>query len=443
MQKSLLYKSIGILALILLMSMALGFVNDLIIERQQRQATVENNIAKSSTQAQTVTGPILIIPYTEHYTETVGKDKEAKVIEHQDEGLFYLLPSTMEVTGDFAHNYKKLGLFKALMYQFNGAISGTFNLNKIKIQTQHRNGNIRLGDAKLVIGLSDTRGIEGQPVLHWGSQTLPLKQGTQVSLLNTGIHADLGNIQSEQSSIKFKLNLHLRGMQQFNLIPIADNNHVRLRSSWQHPHFDGNFLPDTASQHIDSKGFSAQWETSSLASNIQEKLLTGLSHNAGNLTLEAISVGFVEPVNIYSMSDRATKYGLLFIGLTFAGFFIFELMKQLRIHPAQYTLVGLSMAVFYLLLISLAEHIGFGPAYLIASLACIGLIGYYLTNVMQSSRYGVAFSAKLGLLYATLYGILISEDNALLMGALLIFSLLTLTMVLTRKVNWYALTNNQ
>ncbi|WP_029147471.1 cell envelope integrity protein CreD [Methylophilus sp. 5] len=442
MQKPLLYKSLGILALILLMSLALGYVNDLIIERQARQASVENNIAQSSTTEQTLTGPILMIPYTEHYTETIGSGKDSRTIERKEEGRVYLLPNTLDLAGDFAHHYKQRGIFKALMYRFNGDIAGTFNLDQIKVQTRHQNGNIHYGQTTLAIGLSDTRGIDGQPVLQWGNQTLPLKQGTQLSLLDKGIHADLGSIKPEQASVPFKLNLHLRGMQAFNMTPLADKNTVRLHSAWQHPHFDGHFLPEAASQRISNKGFEAQWEVSSLASNIQQKLITNLNRPSGSLALETISVGFVEPINIYSLSDRATKYGLLFIGLTFAGFFIFEVMKQLRIHPAQYTLVGLAMAIFYLLLISLAEHIGFAYAYLIASMACISLIGYYLTNVMQNIRYGMVFSIKLSLLYATLYAILVSEDNALLMGSLLIFSLLVFTMVITRKVDWYALSNS-
>ena len=156
--------------------------------------------------------------------------------------------------------------------------------------------------------------------------------------------------------------------------------------------------------------------------------------------LETLSIGFVEPINVYSQSDRATKYGLLFIGLTFAGFFIFEVLKNLRIHPAQYTLVGLSMAMFYLLLVSLAEHIGFAYAYLSASAACVLLLGYYLSFALQSTFNGFLFASLLTALYSALYGILKSEDNALLMGSLLVFTLLALVMVVTRKVDWYALT---
>ena len=153
--------------------------------------------------------------------------------------------------------------------------------------------------------------------------------------------------------------------------------------------------------------------------------------------LESLSVGFVEPINAYSQSDRATKYGLLFIGLTFAGFFLFEILKSLRIHPAQYTFVGLAMTLFYLLLISLAERIGFAYAYLSASAACIGLLGYYLSYVLKSKANGFIFASMLTALYGALYGILASEDNALLMGSLLVFGLLALVMIITRKVDWY------
>ncbi|MFD1122868.1 cell envelope integrity protein CreD [Methylophilus flavus] len=442
MQKPLLYKSLGILGLILLMSLAIGYVNDLIIERQARQASVESDIARSSTAAQTLTGPILIIPYTEHYTETQGSGASQTDVEYKDERRVYLLPSALNLSGGFTHHYKQRGIFKALMYGLNGDLSGSFNLDQIKLEPQRKGGKLVMGHPLLAIGLSDTRGIDGQPVLNWDGQKIALKQGSQLPLLSNGIHADLGSLRPEQHTVDFKLNLHIRGMQKFDVIPLAEKNIVQLHSSWQHPHFDGNFLPDASSQKIDQHGFQAKWEISSLSSSIQETLLTKLDQRSESISLEAISVGFVEPINIYSLSDRATKYGLLFIGLTFAGFFIFEVLKQLRIHPAQYAMVGLAMAVFYLLLISLAEHIGFAYAYVIASLGCISLIGYYLANVMKNARFGLVFSFKLGLLYATLYGILISEDNALLMGSILIFSLLAFTMIVTRKVDWYALSHH-
>ena len=216
-------------------------------------------------------------------------------------------------------------------------------------------------------------------------------------------------------------------------------------------------MPDAATQKITPAGFEAQWAISSLSSSNQATLNGLLSQrwdarpvtsnnqndNAAHLSnaLESLSIDFIEPINVYSQADRATKYGLLFIGLTFAGFFIFEILKQLRIHPAQYTLVGLAIALSYLLLISLSEHIGFAFAYLVANLACVALLGYYLSNVLRSKAHGLMFAGLLTALYSALYGILASEDNALLMGSLLVFGLLALTMIITRKVDWYQISS--
>ena len=147
----------------------------------------------------------------------------------------------------------------------------------------------------------------------------------------------------------------------------------------------------------------------------------------------------MDPVDVHTQADRASKYGILFVVLTFTGFLLFELVRQLRIHPLQYLMVGLALAIFFLLLVSLSEHIAFWKAYLVSTLACIGLQAVYLAHVLGRWTRGLGFAALLGLLYGALYGLLVSEDNALLMGSLLLFGLLALAMVFTRRVDWYAL----
>ena len=156
-----------------------------------------------------------------------------------------------------------------------------------------------------------------------------------------------------------------------------------------------------------------------------------------------MAVALVDPVNIYTQADRASKYGLLFVILTFVGFFMFELIRELRIHPIQYGLVGLALAIFFLLLVSLSEHIAFVQAYLVASVACIGLLAFYLTAVLRSTARGLGFAAMLATLYAALYGLLMSEDNALVLGAGLLFVILAAIMVITRKVDWYQLSGGR
>lgn len=462
MNRPFIIKVLGVFLLITLMSWAVSYINSIILERQSRQQQTKQDIARSSAGSQSIVGPILAVPYTEEYVEyaeeqTNSGQKVKKPVIRRDTSTRYYLPETLELNGGFSNEYKKLGIYKALMYQLGGSIKGDFRIPaNFNINPAHKDGKITYHAAYVSIGISDTRGINGKPDFTWNKQSFKFEQGSSISALGNGIHVMLGDIAAEtEQLIPFEFKLNLRGMEDFNFMPIAENNKIALQSSWQHPHFNGSFLPDASTQKITPAGFEAQWAISSLSSSNQATLNnllnqqwnTAASTNPTNAaypaaaqaanSLESLSIGFVEPINVYSQSDRATKYGLLFIGLTFAGFFIFEILKNLRIHPAQYTLVGLAMALFYLLLISLSEHIGFATAYLVASLACVILLGYYLTHALKSKSNGIMFAGLLTALYSALYGILASEDNALLMGSLLVFGLLALTMIITRKVDWY------
>jgi inner membrane protein len=248
------------------------------------------------------------------------------------------------------------------------------------------------------------------------------------------------------TSLKFTL----EGTESLAIAPLAKRNVIRIASPWPHPLFNGDFLP--RNRDINDKGFRAEWEISSLATNAQAQYLGGArvpgmapagsvdaEHMDQAVTgLDAIGVSLVEPVNIYTQADRASKYGILFVVLTFVGFFMFELIKQLRIHPIQYGLVGLALAIFFLLLVALSEHIEFGQAYLAASVACIGLLGYYVSHVLRSLLRGLGFAAMLATLYGALYGLLISEDNAMVLGAGLLFLILAAIMIVTRKIDWYS-----
>jgi len=455
MNRPFIFKVLGIFLLTILMSWAVSYVNSLIIERQSRQEDVKRNIAQSSAGTQTMIGPVLAVPYTEEYTEyneefNAAGIKILKPISKRASSVAYYLPENIELTGGFSNEYKKLGIYKALMYQLGGMVKGNFKLPaNLNITPSHDDGRITFQPAYIALGISDTRGISGQPNVTWNKQDVKFEQGSGIESLGNGIHATVGIVTAEMAqNIPFEFNLNLRGMENFKFSPIAETNKISLQSSWRHPHFSGSFLPDAATQKITPAGFEAHWEISSLSSSNQAAINNTLTKhwdtapNTSNksmagVDIESLSVSFVEPINVYSQADRATKYGLLFIGLTFAGFFIFEILKQLRIHPAQYTLVGLSMALFYLLLTSFSEHIGFAWSYLAASSSCVTLLGYYLSHVLKSKMHGFVFSTMLITLYGALYGILASEDNALLMGTLLVFGLLALTMVVTRKVDWY------
>jgi inner membrane protein len=224
-----------------------------------------------------------------------------------------------------------------------------------------------------------------------------------------------------RAALPFSFTLELAGSEALALAPKGADTAVAMRADWPHPSFQGRFLP--ATHDIGANGFTANWRVSRFA--------------AQSARDEAIAVSFIEPVGLYQMLERASKYGFLFIGLTAAAFMLLELLRRLAIHPIQYALVGLALAMFFLLLTALSEHIGFGAAYALATAACVALISAYLVRI--SKAVALFFGSSLTALYGVLYALLQSEDYALLGGSLLLFALLAAVMLGTRRVDWYRL----
>jgi len=236
-----------------------------------------------------------------------------------------------------------------------------------------------------------------------------------------GLHVPLPELSAAPARLDFSFSLELGGSEAFAIQPLGGDTAVAMRADWPHPSFQGQFLP--LRHELGAAGFSAQWKVSRYAAQDKEQL----------------AVSFVEPAGLYQQLERASKYGFLFIGLTFAAFLLLELLRRLAIHPIQYALVGLALAMFFLLLTALSEHIAFGAAYAAATAACVSLVSAYLVRVLGSARIGLAFGAALAAVYAMLYALLRAEDYSLLGGALLLFGLLAAVMIATRRVDWYAL----
>jgi inner membrane protein len=225
---------------------------------------------------------------------------------------------------------------------------------------------------------------------------------------------------------------------------------MELTSNWPHPSFGGRFLPN--SREIDGNGFKAKWQLSALASSARQELLadaglcgfneslaTQPEHVERGGCVETFGLNFMDPVSVYTLSDRATKYGILFIVLTFVGVGLVEILHRQRVHPIQYLLVGCALSVFFLLLVSLSEHLSFAWAYGLASAACSMLLGFYGSFVLRGAKAGCVFGCSIATLYATLYALLQREQTALLLGSLLLFVVLAVIMFITRRIDWYAL----
>jgi len=447
MHKALLWK-IGLIFLVgLLLQLPLESVRSLVAERKSLRDGVVAEIGRSASEAQKIAGPVLYVPWTRRSVESTtitddsGHTRTARK-ERVERGHIALLPHTLAIDGAIELQEKHRGLYKAHLYTLRGTLEGSFTLPPA-LGVSPGAGTLEWGRAQLVLGVSDTRGIREPVLVEWnGAEAQVDPGGLEAAALPSGVHADLGALAATSAKAstvnKFKISLTVLGTERLDLVPVGATTSVALASTWPHPSFAGRLLPD-AGTRVGKDGFAARWRTSHFATNLAQVYERCLqSRQCEPFVNHTLAVSFFQPVDLYHTVERSLKYGFLFIGLTFAAFFLFEILKRLAIHPLQYALVGCALAVFFLLLISLSEHLGFSSAYAIAAGACVTLLGYYVRHMLKSARLGAAFATALALLYGLLYVLLRSEDHALTMGSLLVFACLATAMIATRKVDWYA-----
>ncbi|MFC3717176.1 cell envelope integrity protein CreD [Luteimonas soli] len=434
------FKIVMVLALTLAILVPLTMIRGVIHEREGYRAEAVANVARSTAGRQSFAGPVLVVPYRE-LVDVVERDKYGveHTVQRTEQRQWVFFPKTLDVGGTVEPRVRRSGLYEVRVYEWRGHAQAEFDVRIPADEDPARGRSI--GTPRLGYAIGDVRGLRGKPRLRVDGRDVPVLQGLDEEG-GDGVHARLPVPRAgTRLELKSRFDFDLAGTEALDVVPLGDSNHIELDSPWPHPSFVGTLSPGTLDVRDD--GFSARWELPALAANTQAQYLRqireGGKGGAVRGDVDRISLQLIEPVDVYTQADRATKYGLLFVALTFVGFFMFELIKQLRIHPIQYGLVGLALAIFFLLLVSLSEHIEFGWAYLSASVACIGLLGFYLCAVLHSVLRGLGFATMLATLYAALYGLLVSEDNALVLGAGLLFVILAAIMVLTRKVDWYRL----
>lgn len=433
MQKTLFLKlaAIGLISLLLLIPLSL--IENQIVGRSQRQAEVIDNIAQSAAGPQTLVGPMLFIQYQREESSDDEKPNKRRWLSTQS---LLLPPQQLNIGGQTQVETRYRGIFHGQLFHLALNLEGSFEL-PASFSAQESKPMLS-PRAYLVLAVSDLRGVDNASAVSINGTVHRLTTGKTLEGLSSSIagevmYADLGPLSAVPGNFKLSLPLSLTGTQRIGIAPVGENNNVTLKSDWPHPSFGGRFLP--RSHRIDDKGFEAYWQISHLSRNLGRALTAGRD----GTPKEALQVELMEPVNIYLLAERAVKYGILFVLLSFSGFFLSEALGGAPIHPMQYLLVGLALAIFFLLLIALSEHLDFAWSYLVSALACIGLISTYLSGALGGWRKGFAYGAGLTGLYGVLYGILHSEDNSLLLGSLLLFLALGSTMLGTRKLDWYRL----
>ncbi|MFC1848911.1 cell envelope integrity protein CreD [candidate division CSSED10-310 bacterium] len=429
-------KAIMVLVLTLLLLIPLDLIDSLIEERKDRQVSANFEVRDQWGTEQSLTGPILRIPYRKHLEDNNGFLSKTFTA--------YFLPDTLSVTGTISPEIRYRGIYKIVVYQAVLNISGEFI--KPDFATLEGDGiAVQWQAAVLEIGLENPRGIRQEPVLQLaGIDYKPIPTVLSSDLLSAGFHVPNLDwiLETEETKIPFSITLKLQGSDRLNIIPVGTSTAVSLSSTWSNPSFDGAYLP--VQRTITEQGFSAHWYVSYLNRNFPPQWKTESKRGVHQTIHTAFKnsnfgITLLVPVDFYQMSTRSTKYGILFLSLTFISIILFEVHYKLDIHPMQYLLVGLALCLFYLLLISLSEQVGFLLAYLIASGATISLIGAYIHSAVKKVTVTIINFLVTASLYGYLYILLQLQDYALLVGSIGLFMILALVMFLTRKINWYLL----
>ena len=417
-------KLIIIIGLIVLLLIPIFMIQNLIDERSELQQQVQVDIAKSSSDEQQVIGPFIHAQYLETVTVD-GKTSEQLM-------NMTLLPESLNVSSNLATFEKYRGIYKALLYRSQNQFEGRFKTSALAVLADKK-----IKRLNLILAISDIRGIGQGSHINVNERSYELLPGTQLDQLPQGIRVELDYEAIRKSEVlPYQIDLNLQGMRQLSFAPVGKNSSLTMQADWPHPSFVGDYLPIESS--ISARDFSASWQTNYFATNLKELFNQCLFRNECTLFKQRnMGVNLVDSVNHYLKNYRASNYAILVIVLIFASFFLLEVLRDEPIHPVQYGFVGLALAVFYLLLISLSEHLGFNIAYLLSALASAILLSVYVAGMLKNSKHGGLFLCGVLFLYSLLYGLLSAEDYALLMGSVLVFVVLSLIMLLTRRVNWY------
>jgi len=429
---------IGFLTLLLLIPSFM--VQDLITERKNRQQEVIREISDKWSGSQLVQGPILVLPYK---TTVMEKDSDTQKNSSQEILTnIYILPENLNISSKANPELLHRGIFDAVVYTSQIKVSGTFSQLELK-KSGIDPAMIQWEQAKVDIGLSDLKGLKNNPVIRLGNQNYEVEPDfTSLKLFSNNL-VILPNLSLEKSTaLNFSFDLDLRGSERLSFLHLGKNTTVKIEGEWKDPSFTGRYLPDERS--LSGKAFSAtwkmpyynrpypqQWIEENTVLNTTDRQIQG-SNNSDSRAV--FGVDFLLPVDQYQKTIRTAKYAFLVILLSFLSLFFTELLIKQRVHFLQYILIGAAMTIYYILLLSLSEQLGFNLAYVIASAATASLIGTFIWSLLKNRKVALVFTSILTMFYSFIFVILQLQDLALLVGSIGLFLIVALLMYLSQKI---------
>lgn len=421
-------KALIIAGLMVFLLIPTVLINNLVSERQLRQDEAFKEVSSKWAETQTLAGPFVTIPYVEYVKDSSNTVKKIRQYIH-------LLPDQLIIDGTISPEKRYRGIFEIVVYNSNLNFKGSFsNLTSFNIDVPR--ANILFDQAFVSFGITDLRGIKENVQLHWNNETKNFNSGVETSdIIQSGINIpiQLNAADTLNTISNFSFNLNLNGSQFLYFTPVGKETIVNITSNWKTPSFSGSFLPDK--RKIGDTGFNASWKVLHLNRNFPQIW----RNSEYEINTSAFGISLIVPVDNYTKTDRSIKYAILIIGLTFLTFFFLELINNKPVHPLQYILVGFALCVFYILLLSISEHINYNLAYLIASVMTIALISWYSASILKDKKLAALVTGDLVILYGFIFCIIQLEDYALLMGSFGLFIILAVVMHFSKKIDWAGL----
>jgi inner membrane protein len=444
-RSKLLVKGFIIGMLVLLLLIPTYYVQNLIQEREARQKEAITEVSSKWAGRQNITGPVIVIPYW----EVVGDSTKKVRTKH----FATFLPDELNIRSVVSPQEKHRGIYKVMLYTSKNDVSASFGeINPLRLNLPQE--NMLWNEAFIKMYVSDTKGLNEELVVKWNKRpvTLAPQRGDEVTA--GGLSAPLNLTNAEDfKNIQVSASVDLSGSEQLLFTPVGKTTTVKLQSSWPHPSFTGNILPQTSD--IKGSGFNATWKSLAHKRNFPQQWKDGAylvddhdlrridyatatvpAYNGSDITASAFGTDLFVPVNGYQKTMRSIKYAVLCILLTFAAFFLIETTQKKSVHPFQYGLIGLALILFYTLLLSFSEYVGFNISYIIASIATIGLVAWFVKGILTSSKLTTLLAMVLLLMYTYIFTLLQLQDYALLLGSVGLFITLGVIMSFTRKMQW-------
>lgn len=432
--------SITILTLLLLIP--LGMVQSVLNERLQRRDAAVREVTSTWGSEQVIVGPVLVVPYK--YTQKAWKDQvingRIERVETTDSltGRAFFLPSAFKAEGQLEPSRLHRGIYESVVYTGAVKLSGAFarpSFDEWNVEPQQ----ILWDEAEITIAITDLRGAKEALHVKLGGATVPLKPGSHLDGLPGGVYARVKGLSPQTEDLPFEIALTLNGSRSLRFAPVGENNDVQISSAWPDPSFQGAFLP--SQRDVRPDGFTARWQVSYYGRSYPQQWTEKTAFTSATVNASLFGVDLVSVVDSYRFVERSIKYGVLLIALLFTAFFLFEVLASSRIHPLQYTLVGVALCLFYLALLALSEVLSFGAAYWTGAGAATLMISLYSAKALRGGRRACVAAAGLAAVYGFLFVILRLQDFSLLVGTTGLFLVLAIVMYVTRNIDWYARDN--